>query len=502
MAIRKKLQWTMRALLVLSLAGLHGCKQNDAQAQDRARQAVQERLGEAPASIDTVTAAQLSSTFRGAASRALPAVVYVRVVTAAEDGGTQRGFRIPLPFDFDNGPDEDPELQRGEGSGFIYDPDGLIITNRHVVRNAVEVTVQLVDGRVFDAEVLGTDPNTDVAVLKIAGDGDALPAATLGDSDRLQVGDWVLALGNPLGLQFTVTAGIVSAKGRNINILNREAGNTAVESFIQTDAAINRGNSGGPLVDLAGRVVGVNTAIFSPTGFSAGNGFAIPVALVARVARDLVEHGVVRRPRIGVAINDVAEADAELYALDRIAGAVITQVQPDGPAADAGMRLGDVVLSVDGDPIDDSTDLITTLARRDPGEHVTLQVQREGRAQDLELRLGEFDVEPRVERRVAARPSSQERLGFRVESITPQAASRLEVDEGQGVVVTEVNPFGPAVNMVFERTVILQINGQPISTPRDVERIARELKRGDIVSVVWTTPGPDPQPTLRNYRIR
>src|SRR5690606_6824878 len=261
--------------------------------------------------------------------------------------------------------------REGSGSGFIFDSRGYVMTNRHVVADADEVIVTLSDGREYRATVVGTDPMTDVAVIRIdPNGGKPLPVATLGSSEDLQVGDWVLALGNPLGLDFTVTAGIVSAKGRNVGILRREANLSAVEAFIQTDAAINPGNSGGPLADLTGRVVGVNTAIASATGFYAGYGFAIPIEVARKVANDLIEHGVVRRPRLGVLVEEINATDAEVYGLDEVAGAEVKQVQEGTPAAKAGLKVGDVIVGLDGVPIRTATQLISSLAQREPGEKV------------------------------------------------------------------------------------------------------------------------------------
>src|SRR5690606_31873336 len=236
---------------------------------------------------------------------------------------------------------------------------------------AERIIVRLADGREFDASVVGADPNTDVAVIRInARQGESFPVSQFGDSDALRVGDWVLALGNPLGLDFTVTAGIVSAKNRSINILQNEM-NTQLEAFIQTDAAINRGNSGGPMVDLLGRVVGINTAIESGTGFFAGAGLAIPINLARTVGGDLLESGAVHRPRLGIQFTAVDAADAEVYGLPSVAGAEISTPPADGtPAAEAGIRMGDVIVSIEGEPIRTVAELQARVARMRPGETI------------------------------------------------------------------------------------------------------------------------------------
>ena len=417
----------VRCGAALGLVLLAGCGERGA-AQDRANAAraeVRERLGGLPAELDTTTAARLSGAFRAAAERALPAVVYVQVQGRRELAQRQN-LRIPffrfVPPGFE---EDEPPPQRGQGSGFIFDERGYILTNNHVVRDAESILVRLVDGREYDAEVVGGDPSTDVAVIRIRPrPGERLPVAQLGDSDQLRVGDWVLALGNPLGLEFTVTAGIVSARGRTIGILRRET-QTALEAFIQTDAAINPGNSGGPLVDLLGRVVGVNTAIESPTGLNAGYGFAIPINLASKVARDLIEYGVVRRPRLGVSIANVTEADAEVYGLSEIAGAEVTSVQPGTPAERAGIRVGDVIVGLDGQPIRDATELQTALARRQPGERVRLTLVRDRRRMDISVELGQFEAQAARDRNRSERPTAEERLGEVAEGV------RSAVDVGR-----------------------------------------------------------------------
>jgi len=354
---RRPLQRAREAAGVTALLLAFACRSGTA-AQDtgqdrpdrgqRAREQIREQLGGVPARVDTAIASALSNAFRAAADRALPAVVQVTV----ERGTQVAGRTVPLPDMFryffglpEGGPDQQIPLppQQSTGSGFIFDQQGHIVTNNHVVADAERVRVRLVDGREYAAEVVGTDPSTDVALLKVrAGNEERLPVLAFADSDSLRVGDWVLALGNPLGLDFSVTAGIVSARGRQIT------GRTgALEAFIQTDAAVNPGNSGGPLVDLLGRVVGVNTAIVGGPRF-VGYGFAVPINLARRVVSDLLEYGYVRRPRVGVSVSDVTAVDAEAYGLDRIAGAQVKTVEAGSPADRAGIEVGDVVVALDG----------------------------------------------------------------------------------------------------------------------------------------------------------
>ncbi len=496
----------MRHAIALSLLGVVACGPGVA-AQAQSTGAAEKGTGAATtAPLDTIAAVRLSSAFRGAAERALPAVVSIRVVQARQVIRTQPrifrffpdmpGFEIPESFEVP---------REGSGSGFIFDERGYIMTNRHVVNDADEVIVTLSDGREYRATVVGTDAMTDVAVIQIEPErGKPLPTATLGDSDALQVGDWVLALGNPLGLDFTVTAGIVSAKGRNVGILRREADQSAVEAFIQTDAAINPGNSGGPLVDLHGRVVGVNTAIASRTGYYAGYGFAIPIAVARKVANDLIEHGAVRRPRLGVLVDEVDATDAEVYGLDEIAGAEVKQVQEGTPAAKAGLRVGDVIVALDDQPIRTATQLISSLAQRQPGEKVTLSVIRDKKRRNFTVELSQFEAEARTTLRRVSRAAVDERLGFRAAPLTRELIGRFQLDvdaDERGVVIVDVASGSPAAQAGLRAgQILLRLNGKEIRNEDDVAAVARGLEPGDVVSAVVRIPGQGE--TIVNYRTR
>lgn len=471
---------SLKQIAIVLLVFMVGCGRGEtALAQERqAGSQIRQQVAEVPAVLDTTTAGALSQTFRAAAAKALPSVVTVQVTAQP-----QATMRIPF-FPFGGESQEAPQ-QQGVGSGFVFTADGNIITNNHVVEDATSVQVTFPDGHVYDnVEVVGRDPNTDVAVLKIEPrPGEELVPMELGNSDALRVGDWVLALGNPLDLGFTVTAGIVSAKGRSLGIVR---GDIPLESFIQTDAAINRGNSGGPLVDLYGRVVGVNTAIYSETGMYAGNGFAVPSDLAAKAANDIIEYGYVRRPRIGVMIQPVEEAEAELYGLDEIRGAYVSEVQDDGPAADAGIEPEDIIVSLNGEPIQTSTDLTTRLARMQPGDEVTLGVIRDGRQIDVTMKLGQFETE-RPETRVASTDrSAEDLLGIAVADLSELsrrdlATLNLENSEISGVVVTQVSPYGPASTSLSSGDIIVELNRQPVNNVRDLRRLAGDLKEGDVV---------------------
>jgi serine protease Do len=492
---------TLLLLLMLATAGCEetGRAVGDAFGQGRAAapqaDRVQQQLGEVPTALDTTAAARLSSAFRAAAAVALPAVVQIATV-AVEEIPTQA-----LPFH----PEGMEQRTQGSGSGFIFDPAGYILTNHHVVRNALRVSVVMLDGREFTADVIGSDPDTDVAVIRIeAQRGETLPVIQLGDSDGLRVGDWVIALGNPLGLTFTTTAGIVSAKGRSIGIL-AQASDTPLESFIQTDAAINPGNSGGPLVDLNGRVVGINTAIQSPTGLFAGAGFAIPIALAHKVATDIMKYGVVHRPRLGVTIDDVNAADAEVYQLPAITGAEITSVAPGTPADRAGLRMGDVIMAIEEQPIHTVAELQARVARFQPGDRINVSYIRFGRAGQATVELGEFENQQQPVRRAARQVEAGEnRLGFTVQALPAQMAARMGLRGETIPVVNRISRHGPAARTQLRQGhVIRQFNGREVRTIRELERHAASVRSGDVVSLVVLPAGAEaPVPMIVNYRVQ
>jgi serine protease Do len=468
-------------------------------------------LGAQSSPPESVAAAHgLSSAFRAASSAARGSVVHVRVTGAARGGGEAVPPELRgTPFeDMFRGRMQPQQPRAGAGSGFIISEDGYILTNNHVVQGAERVTVILADRREFDARVVGGDPNTDVAVVKVEARG--LPVATFGDADQLEVGDWVLALGYPLDLGHTVTAGIVSAKGRNIGIFGRSGAQAPVEHFIQTDAAINPGNSGGPLVDLNGRVVGINSAIASPTGLYSGYGFAVPVNLARRVAEDLIRDGRVNRPMIGVEIRDANQADAEVFGLASADGAVVSG-EPRGPAARAGLQMGDVIVAIDGRPVRGSGELMDQVMRRRPGDRVALDVIRYGQPRRTELRLDAFELprgaaaaaEPREARPGAraapARAEAPSRLGFRAEVLTPELARRLQVEAG-GLVVTEVDPAGPAAGQLARGAVVRRVDGREVRTPDELRAAAERARPGAAVSLHVALP--DGRETIINYRLR
>src|SRR3989440_333776 len=329
--------------------------------------------------------AELGDAFVSVAEHVKPAVVFIRSqhVERAQDQRLPPGFEDVFP-----NLRRRPQVEQGSGSGFIVSADGYILTNNHVVAGADKVTVRLYDKREFTAKVVGTDPNTDVAVIKI--DARGLPGVAFGNSDSARVGEWVLAIGNPLGeaFAFTVTAGIVSAKGRLLAGLQQTR--YAIQDFIQTDAAINPGNSGGPLVNIRGQVIGINSAIASETGFYAGYGFAIPMNLARTVMDQLVKTGRVERAVMGVAIHDARQEDADAVGLKQISGVVVdSYTSDDSPARKAGIQPGDVIVAVDGQPVDNTPQLQQRVAFKKPGETVEVTVLRQGgEKKTVTVRLG------------------------------------------------------------------------------------------------------------------
>lgn len=448
---------------------------------------------------DTTTAVALSRAFRAAAERTLPAVVFIAVEQEAMLARTE----VPpqLREYFGAAPGDQPPRE-GTGSGFIIDTQGHILTNNHVVADAARITVRLVDGREYNAELVGADLSTDIAIIRIQPrPGETLPVATMGDSEALRVGDWVVALGNPLGLDFTVTAGIVSAKGRQMAAADVSP---RVEAFIQTDAVINPGNSGGPLIDLFGRVVGVNTAIFGSNRF-VGYGFAVPISLAYRVAEDLLEFGYLRRPMLGVQLRSVLAVDAELYGLPEVRGGFVSAVQPGGPAAEAGMRAGDVVLTLEGQPVRDGTDLIARLAELRPSQEVALGIVRDRTPQTLQVRLGEFErsepLAPVQPRRGAEGSRAEQVLGFGVRALTPEAARDVGYRGDGAVIVARVVQYGGAwYANVRSDMILLAVNGERVRSVEDFERLTAAITPGAPVSV--TIFHPEWGELVQNYRTR
>jgi len=443
---------------------------------------------------------KLSNEFAQISKQLEPTVVNINTESTIKNPHRRRGGGNPEqpdeqnPFDdffdkfFGGQPGNGPIREHSLGSGVIVDAKGYIVTNRHVVEKADRIRVKLMDdppGVLHDAKVIGSDQETDLAVIKIESEK-PLPTAKLGNSDSMEVGDWVLAVGSPFGLSETVTAGIVSAKGRNI-VPNRQ-----FQSFIQTDAAINPGNSGGPLVNMAGEVIGINTAILTDTNAYAGVGFAMPSNTVVNVYNQLIapEHRVARGS-IGIMFNA-----QENPAISRVYGAgsggvTVSDVTAGSPAERAGIKVGDTIVSVDGKPVKNGDDLVSDIASRKPGTKVTLGFVRNGKKQEASVtvadraklfaaRLGDDEENGEEE------TPKESKLGLTVGAVTSEMADRLEIPAGKGVIVKDIKPSSFADDVGLTRgDVILEINKQPVNSEEDFTRIASSLKSGqDVVFLV------------------
>ncbi len=366
--------------------------------------------------------------------------------------------------------------QQGLGSGFIIDPDGYILTNNHVIEDADEIKVKTHADKEYDAEVIGTDPKTDLALLKIKlSNGDTLQAAKLGDSDNLSVGEWVIAIGNPFGLQATVTAGIVSAKWRKI-------GAGPYEDFIQTDASINPGNSGGPLFNLRGEVVGVNSMIYSPSGGNVGIGFAIPINLAGNIVRQLKETGRVVRGWLGVVVQTVTPELAQSFGLEEGRGALVADVAQDSPASKAGLTSGDIIVEYDGKPIHEMSELPKLVADTPIGKQSTLTVLRDGKRRTIRVNVGELKDDREADTRPA---NGTAQLGMSVRAITPEIVQSLGLSEDSGILVVSVQPGSGADNAGIKKgDIIKEINRTPVTTMKQFAEAVGKQQTGNILMLI------------------
>lgn len=387
-------------------------------------------------------------------------------------------FGEEWPFDdfwerfFGRPPSEPQEFRsRAYGTGFFISSDGYILTNNHVVENAEIVRIFSLQDKEYEAKIVGTDPRTDLALLKVEDKG--LPYAELGDSEIIRVGEWVIAIGNPFGMEHTVTAGIVSAKGRQLGgALNVPE----YQDFIQTDAAINRGNSGGPLVNMKAEVVGITSNIFTPTGGNIGIGFAIPSNLAKKIVSQLKEKGRVIRGYLGVTVSDITQDTMKLLNLNSKKGAMIHQVEPESPAEKAGLKIYDVIVEVDGKTIEDSNDLKFTIAEISPGEKAKIKVIRDGKEKILEAKIAE--LEPAE---AESTPTSSDKdIGISVTTLTPGLARRYGFETEEGLLITRVRQYSAADRAGLQRgDIILEVNREKMKTVKDLENILKELKSGD-----------------------
>ncbi|MFU8816735.1 MAG: Do family serine endopeptidase [Pseudomonadales bacterium] len=410
---------------------------------------------------------QTGQAFAAVAQAVSPSVVFLQVEGTAPQRASPFGPGLPFSEDFlrrffgEEAPEMPQQRERrmvGQGSGFVFRSDdgtAYIITNNHVVQHGERIRVRFEDGREFDAEITGTDPQSDIAIIEVAVAD--VPALELAET-TLNVGEWVVAIGSPFGLRSTLTVGVVSATGRTALGIND------YEDFIQTDAAINPGNSGGPLVNLDGQVVGMNTAIFSRTGGYMGIGFAIPVDLARAVAVQLIEQGEVIRGFLGVAIQPLTPDLAESFGIDRHQGILVAQVTGGSPAGEAGIQVGDVIVGYQGRPVEDVGDFRNQVALTEPGTRAQLTVLRDGEERQLAPTIASQEGTAMAQ----APQATARQLGVVVQTPTPQMAESLGVPPGEGVVVTQVAPQSPAAEAgLTPGTVILQVNRQPVTSPEE-----------------------------------
>jgi serine protease Do len=429
--------------------------------------------------------------FADVAERVTPAVVNVTVAQKPMQRMSMQGHPLPegLP---DNSPLREffeqfggmqdfgmPRMREGEGSGFVIDPTGYIVTNNHVIEGAETIEVTLNDGRQYEARVIGRDPKTDLALIKVD-DAPELPHVDLGDSAEARIGDWVLAVGNPFGLGGSVNAGIISARGRDIN-------SGPYDDYLQIDAPINRGNSGGPLFDARGRVIGVNTAIFSPSGGNIGIGFAIPAETAADIVDELRRNGRVERGWLGVQIQPVSEDVAASLGLDKAEGVLVADVLPDSPALAAGVNSGDVIVSAAGEPMKEYRDLTKLIAGIDAGTDIELEIVRNGKLRVLEVSIGRMPQDDLAMTKPGeAAADDGPRIGLFLAPLTPEMREERGLDaDAPGVLVAQVEKGSPAQRAGIKAGSLISMVGQEaVTDPDDVARAVRQAAEDDRPSVL------------------
>lgn len=421
--------------------------------------------------------------FVQAAKISTPAVVHIKTVIKGKKISRNQLQNMNPFYQFFGDPfggDLQQQDQESSGSGVIISNDGYIVTNNHVVENADEVKVNLYNNREYKAKVIGTDPTTDLAVIKI--DASNLQYLTFANSDNVEVGQWVLAVGNPFNLASTVTAGIVSAKTRNINILREKAGNLAIESFIQTDAAVNPGNSGGALVDLNGNLIGINSAIATPTGSYAGYSFAIPANLVNKVVKDMIDFGIVQRGFLGVNIREIDDELAKDLKLNNIEGAYIAEVNKGSAAEDGGIKRGDVIMKVGDIAVKNTADLQEHIARYRPGDKVKIEVYRDGNLMSKEIILKSKDNTTSLLSKDTNTKTGNvlDILGISVDELSSLEAKKLGISSG--LKVTKINDgiIKQSTNMQ-EGFIIIAINNQPVTKKEDVSDLLNQSRGNGIL---------------------
>jgi Do/DeqQ family serine protease len=424
-----------------------------------------------------------TTSYADTVARVAPSVVTVRIERKAEPEPTALDDPFFRRFFGDQAPSRGRQpLERGLGSGVIVSSDGRILTNAHVVEDAERVRVTLQDGRELTAKVVGVDKPSDLAVIQVS--AQSLPALPLGNSDQPRVGDVVLAVGNPLGIGQTVTMGILSAKGRTTAV-----GDGSYEDFLQTDAPINQGNSGGALVSASGELIGITSQILSPSGGNIGIGFAIPSNMAKHVMNELVTSGHVRRAKLGVTIQPVTAEIAESLELHDVHGALVNGVEPDSPAEQAGVRTGDVITKINGDAVDNYNELRNRVSSLSPGSSATLTVVRDGREQDVRVKLGEM-ADKSADASGGGEGGESQGFGIAVEPLTPQLAAQLEVPRTtRGLAVTDLDPDGAAAAAGLQPgDVIRQVNGKPVTSAEELRQAARSTSGRPALVLVQRGP--------------
>jgi len=429
-----------------------------------------------PADATTSSTHAYSQPFVEATKKVLPGVVSIKSrlkktqsrqwqkrhgESSSPEDFWERFFGI-TPFEHNQAPAQPRYVY---GSGFIVSTDGYVLTNSHLAEEADVITVQLQGGKEYTAKKIGTDPSTDIALLKIEESG--LPKLELADTSKVEVGEWALAIGNPLGFQASVSAGIVSAKGRaDLDIVR-------IESFIQTDAAINVGNSGGPLVNLNGEVIGMNTVIITNTGGSMGIGFAVPSTFLQKVMDELIEHGQLSRGFLGVALQHVDSDIAAAVGLEKVYGALVAEVVTDGPADKAGLESGDIILEVEGTPVETLGSFRNVIAFTKPGQEITLKIRRGSDEMSLTAVVGEHPDEDR------SMGSVEDSIGVVVEPVTPELAAKHKLDTKTGLLIVQIDPMSLAYHAGLRAGhVILAINGQSMTTVQEFTQAIKGAKKG------------------------
>ncbi len=439
--------------------------------------------GPTPVPVGDINLLETQNAFIEISKAVTPTVVSVTVTSTPKTKMPDIPFFHNFQFNIPN-----PQPEQGMGSGVIVTRDGYIITNNHVVQDADKngIRVKLFDKREFSARLIGTDPTTDVAVIKI--DASNLPIASIGNSDSVQVGQWVLAIGNPLGLTSTVTAGLVSALGRDIDI---SADRWGIRNFIQTDAAINPGNSGGALVNIRGQVVGINAAIATRTGYNEGYGFAIPMNLVKKTAEDIIAFGRVRRPMLGVQLKSgIDETDARALGLPKPQGVLVQDVLPNSPAQAAGVKAGDVILAVNGKNVNAANEIQTLIAEMKPGDVVTLSIFRDRKTisrnvtlseiSQKDLASGDQNVQPESPQPDESGRTDIAKLGIAIQPLDQKTMKDAGADHG--VLVASVTPGGPAADRtLLKNDIITEVDHQKISSPKDLVDILKGKNDGDAI---------------------